>query len=226
MTFIAIVIMYNIKQIKEIGTPENLVAKTVGDSPSNFGVASYYWRKYRLIHYKKFDACSYPEVIGKNKQDHGNTLPKYVYTEDERTVVNERKIIAESFNNFFINAGQNLANKITPGNKNFKSYIKEEDCGMDELEVYPDELRFAFNILKPNKSSGLDDISPGVVKEVFDIIENPLLTIFNLSFNKSIFPDLLKLARVVPIFKDGDISKLSNYRPISILPCFSKILER
>ncbi|XP_065642572.1 uncharacterized protein LOC136074196 [Hydra vulgaris] len=126
------------------------------------------------------------EVIGKNKQDHGNTLPKYIYTEDERTVINERKVIAESFNNYFINVGQNLANKITPGNKNFKSYIKEEDCVMDELEVSPDELRFAFNMLKPNKSSGLDDISPRVVKEVFDIIEKPLLIIFNLSFNNDI----------------------------------------
>ncbi|XP_065650279.1 uncharacterized protein LOC136078433 [Hydra vulgaris] len=155
------------------------------------------------------------EVIGKNKQDHGNTLPKYVYTEDERTVINERKVIAESFNNFFINVGQNLANKITPGNKNFNSYIKDEDCVMYELEVSPDELRFAFNMLKPNKSSGLDDICPRVVKEVFDIIENPLLIIFNLSFNNGIFPNLLKLARVV--FKDRDISKLSNYRPISIL---------
>ncbi|XP_065672153.1 uncharacterized protein LOC136089978 [Hydra vulgaris] len=166
------------------------------------------------------------EVIGKNKQDHGNTKSKYVFTEDERTVINERKVIAESFNNFFINVGQNLANKITPGNKNFKSYIKEEDCVMDELEVSPDELRFAFNMFKPNKSSGLDDISPRVVKEVFDIIENPLLIIFNLSFNNGIFLDFLKLARVAPIFNDDDISKLSNYRPISILPCFSKILER
>ncbi|MBY0580860.1 MAG: reverse transcriptase family protein [Rickettsiales bacterium] len=97
---------------------------------------------------------------------------------------------------------------------------------MDELEVSPDELRFAFNTLKPNKSSGLDDISPRVVKEVFNIIEYPLLIISNLSFNNGVFPNLLKLARVVPIFKDGNISKLANYRPISILPFFSKILER
>ncbi|XP_065665720.1 uncharacterized protein LOC136087142 [Hydra vulgaris] len=97
---------------------------------------------------------------------------------------------------------------------------------MDELEVSSNELRFAFNMLKSNKSSGLDDISTRVVKEIYDIIENPLLIIFILSFNNGIFPELLKLARVVSIFKDGDISKLSDYRSISILPFFSKILER
>jgi len=148
-------------------------------------------------------------------------LYQYAYTEDEKSVINEPKDIANNFNNFFINVGKNLANKITPGKKSFKSYLKEEDYVMDELEVSPDELRFAFSTLKPNKSSGLDDISPRVVKEVFDIIEYPLLIIFNLSFNNGVFPDLLKLARVVPIFKEGDISKLSNYRPISILTCFT-----
>ncbi|XP_065645420.1 uncharacterized protein LOC136075905 [Hydra vulgaris] len=95
--------------------------------------------------------------------------------------------------------------------------MKEEDCVMGELEVSPDELWFTFSMLKPNKSLGLDDISPRVVKEFFDTIDF-ILTIFNLSFNNGIFPHLLKLARVVPIFKDGDI--------LSILPCFSKILER
>lgn len=50
--------------------------------------------------------------------------------------------------------------------------------------------------------------------------------IFNLSLKNGVFPDRLKLARVIPVFKSGDDSNLSNYRPISILPCFSKILER
>ena len=50
--------------------------------------------------------------------------------------------------------------------------------------------------------------------------------IFNLSHEKGIFPDDLKIARVTPIFKAGDESEMGNYRPISVLPCFSKILER
>ena len=50
--------------------------------------------------------------------------------------------------------------------------------------------------------------------------------IFNLSISKGIFPDKLKIAKVTPIFKSGDSTVLTNYRPISVLPCFSKILER
>ena len=49
---------------------------------------------------------------------------------------------------------------------------------------------------------------------------------FELSLEKGIFPDDLKIARVTPVFKGGDRSKLGNYRPISVLSCFSKILER
>ena len=53
-----------------------------------------------------------------------------------------------------------------------------------------------------------------------------MLHVFNLSIVKGIFPDDLKIARVTPVFKGGDEKDLENYRPISILLCFSKILER
>ena len=51
------------------------------------------------------------------------------------------------------------------------------------------------------------------------------MNIFSLSLKKGIFPEKMKIAKVSPIFKKGDKSILSNYRPISVLPCFSKILE-
>ena len=50
--------------------------------------------------------------------------------------------------------------------------------------------------------------------------------IFNKSLQKGIFPDKLKIAKVIPVFKSGEESCLNNYRPISILPTFSKVLER
>ena len=52
------------------------------------------------------------------------------------------------------------------------------------------------------------------------------MQIINKSFSLGIFPDVLKIARVVPIFKVGSTSELINYRPISILPSLSKIFER
>ena len=52
------------------------------------------------------------------------------------------------------------------------------------------------------------------------------MNIFNLSLSTGIFPNRLKVAKVTPIFKKGEKSSISNYRPLSVLPCFSKILEQ
>ena len=52
------------------------------------------------------------------------------------------------------------------------------------------------------------------------------MTIFNLSLQKGCFLEKLKTARVIPIYKADDVEQIGNYRPISLLPCFSKILER
>ena len=57
-------------------------------------------------------------------------------------------------------------------------------------------------------------------------MHKPLLHIFNQSLQSGIFPDKLKIARVTPSFKKGSDSELGNYRPISVQPCFSKILEK
>ncbi len=80
--------------------------------------------------------------------------------------------------------------------------------------------------LNSGSSSGHDEIKPDIVKSVADTIAHPLSFIFNLSFRTGIIPDHLKIAKVVPIFKKGDQDCFGNYRPISILPIFSKIIER
>ena len=54
----------------------------------------------------------------------------------------------------------------------------------------------------------------------------PLTQIFNLSLSTGVVPEKLKIAKVVPIYKKADSALFSNYRPVSLLPCFSKILER
>ena len=65
-----------------------------------------------------------------------------------------------------------------------------------------------------------------ITKQSINIIAEPLFDIFNLSFASDIFPDDMKIARVVPLFKAGDHAIFSNYRPIPIPPCFSKLLEK
>ena len=78
----------------------------------------------------------------------------------------------------------------------------------------------------PNKSAGHDNIGNFVIKKVGSEIVKPLTRIFNLSLSTGVVPDKLKVAKVIPIYKKADASVYSNYRPVSLLPCFSKILER
>ncbi|XP_065684224.1 uncharacterized protein LOC136096636 [Hydra vulgaris] len=163
------------------------------------------------------------EIIGKTKITSSN-FPNRLKT-DKGEIFN-KKTIAERLNNFFINVGKNLAKEISPSSKTFQSFLKKSDFIIDNSELSIEEFRSAFDMLQKNKSAGLDEINTNVLKSVFDIIELPLFIIFKLSLKNGDFPDQLKLAKIIPNYKNGDDSLESNYRPISILSCFSKVLER
>ena len=75
---------------------------------------------------------------------------------------------------------------------------------------------------RPNHSKDCDDINMYVLSKVTDQIVNPLVHIFNLSFASGIFPSEMKTAKVIPLFKRGNRSHLSNYRPISLLSQFPR----
>ena len=77
-----------------------------------------------------------------------------------------------------------------------------------------------------DSAAGWDDIKPSVIKHVKTSLKRPLAHISNLSFANGIFPNELKIANVVPIYKGNDEMEFSNYRPVSVLPVFSKLLER
>ena len=83
------------------------------------------------------------------------------------------------------------------------------------------EFLEAFKSLKINKAPGFDKIN-----QICSHIKKLLIRIFGDSIKLGIFPEQLKLAKVTPIFKSGKNELLTNYRPISVLPCFSEILER
>ena len=65
-----------------------------------------------------------------------------------------------------------------------------------------------------------------MLKSLQEVISKSLTLIINQSLNTGIFPQKLKLAKVIPIYKKGEKTKLQNYRPISLLPSISKIFER
>ena len=163
------------------------------------------------------------EITGKTKLKTGN-LPRRIITDDTETY--DKKIISKTFNEFFINIGPQLAAKIPVAELSYKSYLKEHNCIQKEYPLENEELEKAFFSLKVNKSPGHDELSFNVIKPVFTLIQDPLRYIFNLSLKKGVFSDDFKIAKITPIFKAGEHKSVSNYRPISVLSCFSKILER
>ena len=94
----------------------------------------------------------------------------------------------------------------------------------DSIVVQPVSVAQVRNIITSLKdsSTGWDHLSPFVMKQCVDTYVEHITVLINNSFYHGIFPDELKLARVVPIFKSGDSSNINNYRPISIIPLFFK----
>ena len=91
--------------------------------------------------------------------------------------------------------------------------------------VSEDDVVSIIKSCKSKYSKDCDDINMYVLSKVTDQIVKPLVHIFNLSFSSGIFPSEMKTAKVIPLFKSGNRSHFSNYRPISLLSQFSKILE-
>ncbi len=76
------------------------------------------------------------------------------------------------------------------------------------------------------KSTDCDDIDMTILKKVIDGISKPFTHVCNLSFLTGTFPNRMKTAKVIPLYKSGNRHHFTNYRPVSLLPQFSKILEK
>ena len=143
-------------------------------------------------------------------------------------IVNNPKGIADGFNKFFVSVGAELANAIPDNDEvDFTHYMGEPIVNtMFLYEVTEEEILKEVAKFKNKKSCGFDDIDMCTVKKVIPEIMAPLVYICNKSFELGIFPEKMKIAKVVPIFKAGERKLFTNYRPVSVLPQFSKILEK
>ena len=113
----------------------------------------------------------------------------------------------EHLNNFY--------DKLTLERNKFKfSKVSEKD------------VQTILTNMDPTKASGIDDIGGRFIKDGAKIIALPIAQLCNISIDKSSFPRLCKIAKLVPIFKKGSKTETKNYRPISLLPLISKIMEK
>lgn len=141
-------------------------------------------------------------------------------------ITSDKKRISNGFNDFYINVGNNLAQKIPNSTRTPKDFVKDFNPNSMFVDSVSKEDVVKIVASLKSASAGWDGISLNIVKSSFISIVEPLTHCMNLSLMNGIVPDELKIARVIPLFKSGDITLFSNYRPVSVLPLFSKILER
>ena len=142
-------------------------------------------------------------------------------------MIKDQYEIATKFNEYFVNIGPNLAKKIQDIHQTFKSYMDHRCPNSVFLDaILENEVLNEIKLLNASTASGLDDVSPKVVKAIANYSVKPLTHIFNLSFLTGIIPNALKIARVTSVYKANSKEKFSNFRPISVLRCFSKVLEK
>ena len=162
------------------------------------------------------------EVIGKTNKSRSRLPTKLVINKND---VTSESGIANEFNKFFTNIGPELTEKIPTASRTFESFLNKIDTTMPTDPISINELKEAFFSLKTNKSPGYDEISSNVIKNCFSELNYPIKYLFRKSIENGVFSNALKISRVTSLFKGGDPGDISNYRPTSVLPCFSKILE-
>ena len=106
------------------------------------------------------------------------------------------------------------------------SKLPKMDCLSCSVFMNIAYINYEIQSLKVKKSPGPDGIKPAIIKLACNYLVKPLTYLYNVSFSTGKMPDVWKVAKVIPIFKSGEKNITNNYRPISLLSCFEKVLER
>ena len=200
------------------------------------------WELYRNIRnqttnmIKQVKKTYYTDTIKENKDDSKQLwktiktlLPSKVHGKISEINVDGKQLcdpkqIADTFNAFFVQVGQKLAQR----------FVSSKECELPNysgeplqfVDIEEEFVQKQLSTLCINKATGLDGLSSRLLREGAAHIAKPLTHIMNLTISTGIIPTEWKQAIVTPIFKDGLKTECGNYRPISVLPVVSKILER
>lgn len=135
---------------------------------------------------------------------------------------------SEDLNKFFCSIAETTVANIPPATVPYTNYLGAAPTAPRSFFLAPvtwQEIEDIIHKLKPKYSTDMNGLNTKVIKSTGQYISNPLQDIINTSFQQGLVPRLMKMARVIPVFKKGDSDNVENYRPIAILPVFSKIFE-
>lgn len=165
--------------------------------------------------------------IVNNSLNRGNNTNYTIKLNVNNCIISDPNQIANEFVNYFSTASSNKL-------KNTYGSLKSELCSTmpsisNSIVVEPvsvDKVINIINNLKNKHSAGFDDINAKMLKAIKDNICYPLTFLINQSLQKGIFPAVLKRANVIPLHKGNDKEDVVNYRQISLISVFSKIMEK
>ena len=149
-------------------------------------------------------------------------------------MVTDRRKISNGFNIFFSSIARKLNTKVqssTPANhmpnrRDFTWYLGKRKSVMQSIFLKPCDCEEIDRIIREFENGKASDISITVLKKISKHITLQTSKFFNCFIENGIFPKILKKGSITPIFKKGDPRYLDNYRPVSTLPIFGKILEK
>ena len=210
-----------------------------------------YWNKYKILRNKvniairKAKKFHYKKEFEKHKGDPKNTwkilnnlMGRHIFKQhsineiktNENLVVTKPDEITEHFNKYFTEIGPNLQLQICTqdqlNDKNFEEFIPNILSNFHFNETTVDVVHKLIMGISSSKATGIDALPIKLIKATAPIVVESLTALLNTIINTGIFPAEWKLARVTPIHKSGPRNLLDNYRPISVLPVLSKLLEK
>jgi len=162
------------------------------------------------------------KILGKIKPKNSNCI------KSENEIINNPKEIATKFNEYFNSIPTTLSNSIiNADNATYEEFLPNP---LPESHPFYEttniEIKSIIEGIKDSNSAGIDCLTTKVIKSNANALTPILKILINKSLSQGKFPEKLKTAKIIPVFKNKDKTEVSNYRPISILPVISKIYER
>ena len=188
--------------------------------------------KYHKKYFETYKDCSKKQwsMINSLLNRKSKSTSSYKLKDPNNNLITAEEGVANTFNNYFSGIAANMKEQISPRMTfdpgGFQNYL--HDPCQNSILLRPTNQFEVHKVIKDFKNKSTLDTKVEVLKlaNTSFTFTNTLAKIINSSFQQGIFPDALKLARVVPVHKEGAKNDVTNYRPISLLSVFSKIYEK
>ena len=162
-------------------------------------------------------------IISRNRKS--NEFPSYIMKNSSK-ITNAEEIV-NTLNHYFSTVGASLASGIQQPEKQFSDYLKQRTlCSFSFKTVHKDDIIKMIDNFKPKTSTGPDGLSMKLLKTIRNPIAPALSLLVNQSLCTGIFPSKFKIAKVLPLLKKPNNYTIENFRPISLLNCISKVIEK